>query len=119
MINPKELKIGDEVWLAGISFGKAHSRCSMNTRPTKGYVSKMERDTWHPGYYITISDKPGADIIDQRILYVVDSYAYTSEEDKYLFKTKEEAIEEYNKQVNEELDLLQSLIDKHKKKLIK
>lgn len=41
------------------------------------------------------------------------------EEDPFIFRTKEEAIEEYNRQINDELDYLQSLIDKHKKKLIK
>lgn len=117
MINPKELKLGDEVWVGGIIFGKSHARCSLNMRPTRGFVTKIEPNPYYKGcssIYIT----DGAANTKAKTIYVIDSYYYNKEEDLFVFRTREEAVEEYNRQVNEELDFLQSLMDKHKKKLI-
>lgn len=117
MINPKELKLGDEVWIAGIVFGKTHKKCCLNMRPTRGFVTKIQPDQYYKdrsSIYIT----EGSSNIKPKTIYVIDSYYYTRGEEPFVFRTREEAIEEYNRQVNDELDYLQSLIDKHKKKLI-
>lgn len=55
-MNPKDLKLGDEVWVAGIVFGKTHKKCCLNMRPTKGFVTKIQPDPWRKGLasvYIT------------------------------------------------------------------
>ena len=117
MINPKDLKLGDEVWVAGIIFGKTHQKCSLNMRPTKGYVTKIEPNAYYKNrcsIYITDVETSNT---RPKTLYVIDSYGQDKE--PFVFRTGEEAIEEYNRQVNNELVYLQSLIDKHKKKLIK
>ena len=118
MINPKDLKLGDEVWVAGIIFGRTHQKCSLNMRPTKGCVTKIEPNAYYKNRYsIYITDEATSNNTRPKTLYVIDSYG--QDEEPFVFRTGEEAIEEYNRQVNNELDYLQSLIDKHKKKLIK
>jgi len=119
MINPKDLKLGDEVWIGGIIFGKSHARCSINMRPTRGFVSKIEEDRWYKDHRCSIHITDGSSNINLKTIYVIDSYSYSLGEEPFVFRTREEAIDEYNRQVNAELDCLQSLIDKHKKKLIK
>lgn len=109
MIDPRELKVGDTVWVAMLSIGPSHITRTRNLEPTEGTVEKIDE-----GGGITIVNKKTG-----RPLYRIYSSQCRRGEAPWVSKTRDEAVEEYNRVIYNEIDLLQSLIDHNTKRLIK
>ena len=121
-MNPKELKVGDTVWVMEIIFSSCSARCSRNLKPTEGIVTKVESNKWNTGSYeVDIAYK--TDVVsgkeNPRLLYRTGYWEWNNENSSSLYKTREEAVVEYNRKVNNKIDKLQSDIDSVKKKFIK
>lgn len=118
MIEIKNLKKGDVVWITYIEFSKNPSRCSRNLPPLEGVVTKIDIDTLYNGekcYCLDVIRK--GDEGKDRPRYLLRSTVYDSEVWN-IYRTKEEAVEEYNRVIRKQLDLLQSYMDEVKKRLI-
>lgn len=114
MINTKDLRVGEIVWVGGLIIGKNHKTAVRRTLPTEGIVDRIV-DSSYGGKYVYISNRKTRK--DIHTAFVYDDNRQDNE-DPWLFKTRKEAVEEYNKAIYNEIDLLQSLIDYNKKKII-
>jgi hypothetical protein len=108
MIDPRELKVGDVVWVTMLSIGPSHVTRTRRLEPTEGIVERIVDGG------ITIVDKKTG-----QILHKIHSSQYHRGEAQWVSKTRDEAVEEYNRVIYNEIDLLQSLIDYNKNKLLK
>lgn len=116
MLKTKNLKVGDTVWVADIVFGKSHKSLRYHTVPTEGVVKDILERSYGGGSNIYIfNKKTGKDLHTSFKYNDSQDYEY---EDYCLFETRDEAVEEYNRVIYNEIDLLQSLIDYNKKRLI-
>lgn len=116
MLKTKNLKVGDTVWVADIVFGKSHKSLRYHTVPTEGVVKDILERSYEGGSNIYVFNKKTGKHLHTSFKYEInDSRDY---EDCCLFKTRDEAVEEYNRVIYNEIDLLQSLIDYNKKRLI-
>ena len=114
MIEKKDLIDGSIVWVSELEFNNKTGKfgCLRNTHPTKGTVKKESA-----GIRI-VSFKNS----DKTLTYISDSIYSRYEQARRLnslYKTEEEAIDEYNRQIYLQFDKLESFYEEQKRKLEK
>ena len=115
MLEKSDIKEGDTVWLAQLAFSRKTFRCVLNTPPTKCYVCKHTGVMTTSLYLIDYEDR-FADPMTTNAIYIIGEYNNCFPE---LYSTEEEAVEEYNKRIMNEMDRLESMYEKAKKSLDK